>query len=85
MHTFARMPHRRKFEKTGAAMSGDDLHEIRNRRVQKVRDMYAVAVRNFSDEMLIAAHQENLRLAADDLREITRAELERRGLSTDSG
>jgi hypothetical protein len=31
-----------------------------------VRDMYAVAVRNFSDEMLIAAHQENLRLAADD-------------------
>ena len=65
-------------------MSIDDLREARNRRVQKVRDMYATAVRNFSDEMLIAAHAENRWLGADDLIEITRAELKRRGLSTDS-
>lgn len=65
------------------AMSVDDLSEMQNRRVQKVRKLYAEAVRNFSDEMLIAAHQENLRLGADDLLKITRAELERRGLPTD--
>jgi hypothetical protein len=65
-------------------MSIDDLRESRNRRVHKVRNMYAEAVRNFSDAMLIAAHEENLRLDADDLTEITRAELERRGLPADS-
>jgi hypothetical protein len=65
-------------------MNADDLYENQNRRVQKVRDIYATAVRNFTDDMLIAAHEENLKLHADDLIEITRTELERRRLPADS-
>jgi hypothetical protein len=60
-----------------------DLHEARERRIQKVLGIYAAALREFSHDMLIAAHQENLRSNADGLSEITKAELERRGLPVD--
>jgi hypothetical protein len=41
-------------------------------------DNYVAGVREFSDEKLFAVHQNNLKLRADDLIEITRAELARR-------
>jgi hypothetical protein len=44
---------------------------------------YASTVSKLSDEALMASHRENLRSGADELIEITRAELERRGLPKD--
>jgi hypothetical protein len=51
--------------------------------IRKMLDNYVAGVREFSDEKLFAVHQNNLKLRADDLIEITRAELARRGLSAD--
>ena len=65
-------------------MSTDDSHEKQQRTVRKMLDDYAFGLRAFTDEKLIAVHQKNVRLRAEDLVEITRAELERRGLSPDS-
>ena len=38
-------------------------------------------VRKLSDEALITIHQEHLKVRADELAEITRVELDRRGLA----
>ena len=49
-------------------------------RVQEMLDAYTASIRKLSDEALITMHQEHLKLHADELAEITRTELNRRGL-----
>jgi len=50
-------------------------------RVRELCERYAAAVQKMSDESLTGAHQRYARYQVQDLLEITRAELERRGLS----
>jgi hypothetical protein len=61
-------------------MSADDFPRDPEPSASEGARRVPAAVGNFSDEMFIAAHEENLRLSVDDLAEITRTELERRDL-----
>lgn len=54
--------------------------EARQNRMKQIFNRYAAGIREFSTEKLVAAHRENVNLRAQDLIEITAAELECRGV-----
>lgn len=60
----------------------DFVHEreARQHRMEQIFKRYAAGIREFSAATLIAAHRENVNLRAEDLIEITAAELASRGL-----
>jgi hypothetical protein len=60
-------------------MTGENWRE----KVQELLDVYAASLRNLSDEAVIAMHRENIKRNAVDLCELTRKELDWRGLLLD--